>query len=138
MREIRYIVLHCTGAPANQRTAEIKAYWKRVNGWKDPGYHFLINPDGSYDVLQPIEKPSNGVKGYNATAIHICYKGGANGLDTRTDKQKETMEMLVRQMKTKFPKAEIKGHRDFLQKGKPGWKDCPGFEVKEWLKEIKL
>lgn len=134
MREIKYIVLHCTGAPANQSTAEIKAYWKRVNGWKDPGYHFLINPDGSYDVLQPIEKPTNGVKGYNANAIHICYKGGANGLDTRTDKQKETMEMLVRQMHVKFPKAEIKGHRDFPNVQK----SCPGFEVKEWLKEIKL
>jgi len=74
MREIKYITLHCTAGPANQSTDEIKRYWKRVNGWKDPGYHFLINPDGSYDVLQPIEKPTNGVKGYNATAIHICYK----------------------------------------------------------------
>lgn len=134
MREIKYIVLHCTGAPANQSTAEIKAYWKRVNGWNDPGYHYLVNKDGSFDQLQPIEKPSNGVKGYNANSIHICYKGGANGIDTRTQEQKKSMEMLVRQMKAKFPKAEIKGHRDFPNVQK----SCPSFEVSEWLKEIKL
>lgn len=134
MREIKYIVIHCTDAPANQSTKEILNYWRVHNGWKDPGYHYLINTNGSYDQIFPIEKPTNGVKGYNATAIHICYKGGANGLDTRTDKQKETMEMLVRQMHVKFPKAKIKGHRDFPNVQK----SCPSFEVKEWLKEIKL
>jgi N-acetylmuramoyl-L-alanine amidase len=86
----------------------------------------------------PIEKTSNGVQGYNATSIHICYKGGLNGVDTRTEEQKETLEMLVKQMKAKFPDAEIKGHRDFLVKGKAGWKECPSFDVKTWLKDIKI
>lgn len=138
MRDIKYIVLHCTSAPANQTTEEIKQYWKKVNGWKEVGYHYLINENGSYDVLQALEKPTNGVKGHNAKSIHICYKGGQNGVDTRTDKQKQTMEILVRQMHKRFPNAEIKGHRDFLQKGKLGWKDCPSFDVADWLKSCKI
>lgn len=134
MRDIKYIVIHCTAGPANQSTEEIKNYWRKVNGWKDVGYHYLINTNGSFDVLSPLEKPTNGVKGYNSKSVHICYKGGQNGIDTRTEKQKETMEMLVRQMHVKFPKADIKGHRDFPDVKKL----CPSFEVSEWLKEIKL
>jgi N-acetylmuramoyl-L-alanine amidase len=98
------------------------------------GYHYLVSVDGSFEQLLPIEKTSNGVKGFNATSIHICYKGGLGGVDTRTEPQKETLEMLVKQMKAKFPDAEIKGHRDF----KNVKKYCPSFEVKDWLQTIKL
>jgi N-acetylmuramoyl-L-alanine amidase len=134
MREIKYIVLHCTGAPINQSTDSIKTHWRVVNGWKSVGYHYLISADGGFEQLSPIESPTNGVKGYNATSIHICYKGGAGGFDTRTEAQKTTLEMLVKQMAKRFPKAEIKGHRDFPNVQK----SCPSFEVKDWLKEIKL
>ena len=138
MREIKYIVIHCTGATGTQSTASIKNYWKSVMKWKSVGYHYLISMDGGYEQLSPIENPTNGVKGFNATSVHICYKGGAGGLDSRTEEQKQTLEMLVKQMKAKFPNAEIKGHRDFLTKGKPEWKECPSFDVSTWLKEIKL
>ena len=134
MRAIKYIVIHCTDAPTTQSTAEILKYWRVHNGWKDVGYHYLVNANGSYDQIQPIEKPSNGVKGFNSTSIHICYKGGSGGVDTRTDKQKETLEMLVKQFHIKFPDAEIKGHRDFPNVTK----SCPAFSVKDWLKEIGL
>lgn len=134
MREIKYIVIHCTGAIGNQSTDSIKKYWRDVKAWKSVGYHYLISMDGSYEQLSPIESPTNGVKGYNATSIHICYKGGSGGIDSRTEQQKETLEMLVNQMKAKFPKAEIKGHRDFPDVQK----SCPSFDVSDWLKTIKL
>lgn len=134
MREIKFIVLHCTGAPANQSTDSIKNHWSEVLKWKTMGYHYLISVDGSFEQLLPIEKTSNGVKGFNATSIHICYKGGLGGVDTRTEPQKETLEMLVKQMKAKFPDAEIKGHRDFPNVKKY----CPSFEVKDWLQTINL
>jgi N-acetylmuramoyl-L-alanine amidase len=138
MRPIKYIVLHCTGAIGTQSTASIKNYWIKVMKWKSVGYHYLISMDGSFEQLEALERPTNGVAGYNANAIHICYKGGLNGVDTRTEMQKRTLEMLVKQMKAKFPDSEIKGHRDFLVKGKAGWKECPGFSVDDWLKTIKL
>lgn len=130
MREIKYIVIHCTAAPANQKTSVILDYWKRVNGWRDPGYHFIVNADGSYEQLHPIEKPSNGVAGYNANSLHICYKGGANGVDTRTKEQKATLLDLVRKYSRLFPNAEIKGHRQFAGVTKL----CPSFDVTEWVK----
>ena len=134
MREIKYIVIHCTGAIGTQSTASIKNYWKSVMKWKSVGYHYLISINGLFEQLQAIERPTNGVAGYNANAIHICYKGGLNGVDTRTEAQKQTLEMLVKQIKAKFPDAEIKGHTDFPNVQKT----CPNFDVTNWLKTIKL
>lgn len=150
MRTIKYIVLHCTASPQTQTVKAITDYWKNVLGWKKPGYHHLISPDGTDNQLLPISEVSNGVQGHNAHSIHISYIGGVDSLgnpvDNRTDAQKLTMEMLVRNYHNAFPDAEIKGHRDFsVDKNRDGiiqpneWmKACPSFSVKEWLKEINL
>lgn len=138
MREIKYIVLHCTAGPQNQSTAEILHYWKTVNGWKYPGYHFEISADGTIEQLLPIEQVANGVAGHNAHSIHISYKGGidAHGrpADNRTEAQKQAQVKLLKKYHAMFPHAEILGHRDF-----PGvTKACPSFDVKSWLKSISL
>ena len=138
MRAIKYIVLHCTAGPQTQTIQAIKDYWKAPKpkgcGWKSPGYHYIIEPDGDAVSLLPIEQVSNGVAGHNANSIHISYIGGANGVDNRTPAQKATQIRLVKELKAKFPHAEIKGHRDF-----PGVKKlCPSFDVKTWLKAVNL
>jgi N-acetylmuramoyl-L-alanine amidase len=136
MRDIKYIVIHCTGAPASQTTTAIKAYWKAI-GWKNVGYHKLISADGSFETLATDDKVTNGVKGYNTNSIHICYKGGViegKPADTRTPAQKSTLETLVKEYATKYPNAEIKGHRDFPNVAKA----CPSFSVAEWLGEIGI
>jgi N-acetylmuramoyl-L-alanine amidase len=145
MRVIKYIVIHCTAGPQNQPTAEILAFWRNVNGWKSPGYHFEINADGTYEELLPIDKIANGVAGHNANSIHISYKGGIdkNGkpLDNRTDDQKKTQLLLINKYKAMFPNAVVLGHRDFsTDKNGNGiiesweWiKSCPAFDVRDWL-----
>jgi N-acetylmuramoyl-L-alanine amidase len=112
MRKIKYIVLHCTAGSPQQKTESIKDYWKRKLGWKTVGYHKLVNTDGTIETLQPDELPTNGVRGFNQTSIHICYKGGLNGIDTRTLQQKESLLKLVKEYKKKYPTAFVLGHRD--------------------------
>lgn len=112
MRKIKYIVIHCTAGSAQQKTENIIEYWRRKLGWKTVGYHKLINVDGTIETLQTDELPTNGVKGFNATSIHLCYKGGINGIDTRTIKQKESLLKLVKEYKKKYPTAYVLGHRD--------------------------
>lgn len=150
MRDITHIVLHCTAGPQNQPTSEILHYWKTVNGWKNPGYHFEINADGTIEQLLPIEQIANGVAGHNANSIHISYKGGidAHGkpIDNRTLAQKNSQIQLLRKYHKLFPKAQILGHRDFsVDKNGNGiidqweWiKACPAFDVKSWLKTVTL
>lgn len=145
MRVIKYIVIHCTAGPQNQSTAEILAFWKNVNGWKSPGYHFEINADGTFEELLSIDKIANGVAGHNANSIHISYKGGidASGkpVDNRTEAQKHTQLQLIKKYKEMFPNAVVLGHRDFsTDKNGNGiiesweWiKSCPAFDVRDWL-----
>lgn len=113
MRVITHIVLHCTAGSAQQKTSDIINYWKTKLGWNRYGYHYLISADGTTENITPIEQPSNGVKGHNANSIHVCYKGGWDGTDTRTPAQKRSMDAILRALKAKFPSAHIVGHRDF-------------------------
>lgn len=132
MRQINNIVLHCTATPQTTTIDSIQNYWKNNLGWKSPGYHWIIKPSGMAVQLLSIEKPSNGVKGHNHDSIHISYIGGIDGhghpVDNRTNEQKQTQIELIKKMRTLFPHAVVKGHRDF-----PGvTKSCPSFDVAEW------
>jgi len=146
MRTITHIVLHCTAGKAQQKTSDIISYWKNKLGWNKYGYHWLISEDGSAEHLTSDDEVSNGVKGYNANAIHICYKGGWDGTDTRTDAQKNKMLELVTNYKTRFPQAKIVGHRDLSpdlnHDGKitPNeWvKLCPCFDAREEYKLLQV
>ena len=126
--------MHCTAGPQNQTIETIKNYWRKSLGWKNPGYHFIIKPDGKVEQLLGIENIANGVEGYNSISIHISYIGGVNAKnqpeDNRTFDQKESMKHLVKHFNREYPEAKIQGHRDF-----PGVKKaCPSFEVKDWIK----
>lgn len=141
MRRIDNIVIHCTATPQTTTIESIRNYWKKNLGWQNPGYHFLIKPNGEAVNLQPIDKPSNGVAGHNANSIHLSYIGGVDGggkaVDNRTIQQKETLLRLVKQFKAQFPAARVLGHRDFSPdrngNGKvDSWeriKECPCFDA---------
>lgn len=134
MRPIKYIVLHCTATSPDASIHSIMNYWRNVLKWKSPGYHYLIDKAGIAHNLQSIEKPSNGVAGYNQWSIHISYVGGINDrgkpFDTRTKAQIATQIDLIKELQQKFPTAELLGHRDFPNVKKA----CPSFDVKTWAK----
>lgn len=138
MREIKYIAIHCTATPQTAKVQSILNFWKEVRGWSNPGYHYLIEANGIVHNLQPIEKPSNGVAGFNHCTINIAYIGGidekGNPIDNRTGIQKKRMIELITELKTKFPGAIIRGHRDFPNVKK----SCPSFNVSQWLKETNF
>jgi N-acetylmuramoyl-L-alanine amidase len=120
--------------------ASILNYWRTELKWLRPGYHIVIEANGKSHRLLDDSIPSNGVKNFNSHALHVSYVGGIDahnrGLDTRTPQQKAELLRILQRWKKQYPNARIQGHRDFLQRGKPGWKECPSFDVKEWLEEI--
>jgi N-acetyl-anhydromuramyl-L-alanine amidase AmpD len=141
-RNIRFIVLHCTATPQTTTIESIKRYWKEVKGWKQVGYHYIIEPNGNITKLAKEDEITNGVAGYNKESIHISYIGGIDtkgkALDNRTNEQVKSMFDLILELVVKYPKAEIRGHRDFLKKGGPNHKDCPSFDVRSWIKSLGL
>ncbi|MCO5230149.1 MAG: N-acetylmuramoyl-L-alanine amidase [Chitinophagales bacterium] len=130
MRQIDYIVVHCTATPQSATVSSMQRYWHAELGWKMPGYHYIIKADGQVVSLLPVSQVSNGVKGYNSKSINVAYIGGVDNtgkaIDNRTTAQKNSLINLLTELKGNYPHAIIQGHRDF-----PGVKkDCPSFNAK--------
>jgi N-acetylmuramoyl-L-alanine amidase len=147
MRSIKKIFVHCTAGSQRQKIADLQAEFKR-KGWKHPGYHYVIQADGTITQMLGEQFVSNGVKGYNSTAVNVAYMGGIDAqgkaVDNRTEEQKASLVKLLKELKGRYPKAEIMGHRD-ISPDKNGngivdpWeriKACPCFDAKEEYKEI--
>ena len=136
MRVIKYIAVHCTATPQTTSIDSIKNYWKTNLGWKMPGYHFIIKPDGEVVKLLSVDEVSNGVKGFNSETINISYIGGVDAknqpIDNRTPAQKATLLKLLKEFRAKFPNAIIQGHRDFPNVKKA----CPSFNAKKEYENI--
>lgn len=147
MRAIKFGVIHCTAGPRGQAIQEILDYWEHNNGWKNPGYHFIISEDGTIYELLPIDKISNGVAGHNSHSINICCVGGVDAqgrpIDNRTEAQILSLLVLISCLKGLFPNIVFLGHRDFStdRNGNgilEAWewiKSCPGYDFRGWLKE---
>lgn len=136
MRPIKYLAVHCTATSQKTSISAIQSYWKNQLGWKMPGYHFIVMPDGEIVSLLPIEQVSNGVAGFNSALINIAYLGGVDAKnvpqDTRTPQQKASLLKLLKELKQKFPTATIQGHRDFPKVKKA----CPSFDAKNEYKNV--
>ncbi len=135
MREIKRIVVHCTGTPPFTPIASIQNYWKTQHGWKMPGYHYIITSNGEVVQLADEATVCNGAKGFNSDSIHVAYVGGVtvnkkNG-DTRTAEQKSSMFSLLRSLRIKYDLVPIVGHRDLPNVRK----ECPCFEAGVWYIE---
>ncbi len=142
-RKITHIFVHCTATLPTASVESIQQSWRDI-GWKNPGYHYIIKADGTIVNLQPEDKTSNGVRGYNAQAIHVAYIGGiglhkanprdvgsAHIEDTRTPAQKAALRALLADIHSRYPKAIILGHRSIWGEDSPGkWhKQCPCFNA---------
>ncbi|ASZ14501.1 N-acetylmuramoyl-L-alanine amidase [Chitinophaga pendula] len=142
MRRIDYIVIHCTATQPTATIEAIQRYWRTPKpfgqGWKSPGYHYIIKASGEIVQLSSECDVTNGVAGHNANSIHVSYIGGVDKTgkipeDTRTPEQLEAMKTIITDLHSKYPKAKILGHRDFKVP-----KACPSFEVSQWLKQIGI
>lgn len=147
MRKIERIFVHCTAGSQKQTIEDLKAEFRR-KGWRNPGYHLVIMPSGRVERLLSDEQISNGVQGYNSTAINVAYVGGIDengkGVDNRTPEQKKSLISVLSELKKKYPDAEILGHRDISPDTNGNgivdpWeriKECPCFNAKEEYKSL--
>ena len=147
MRSIKRIFVHCTAGSQRQKIADLQAEFKR-KGWKHSGYHYVIQADGTITQLLGEQFVSNGVKGYNSTAVNVAYMGGIDergkAVDNRTPEQKASLVKLLKELKGRYPKAEIMGHRDISPDTNGNgivdpWeriKECPCFNAKDEYKDI--
>lgn len=130
MRKINKIIIHCSATPegCDVKTETIRNWHINGNHWKDIGYHYIIELDGSIHKGRDENVIGAHCSGQNANSIGICYVGGlakdGSSKDTRTESQKQALIKLLKELKAKYPKATIHGHNEFAAK------DCPCFNVK--------
>lgn len=134
-----YIVVHCAATPPTLDIgrAEIDR-WHRQLGWLMIGYHYIIRRDGTIEKGRDEAVPGSHVAGYNANSVGVCLVGGVdakgNPQQNYTPAQYAALTKLLRELKARYPHAEVLGHRDFPKVAKA----CPCFDVRRWVNENKV
>ena len=127
--KVNTIIIHCTATPEGRDvTAADVDRWHRARGFRSIGYHYLIRLDGTVERGRPESEIGAHTPGQNATSLAGCYVGGLarDGVtprDTRTPAQRRALELLLRELLSRYPGARIRGHRDFAAKA------CPSFDA---------
>lgn len=134
MRDIQRIYIHCTAS--SQKTTILQLLREfRDRHWRNPGYHYVITPKGETVNLLDESGVANGIKFHNAKALHVAYIGGIDTkgrpADTRTVEQKAALVHLLLELRSRYPRATIMGHRDIWGADRPDkWrKACPSFNA---------
>jgi len=141
MRQINEIIVHCSATreawmdnrPTSEKVAEIRRWHVDGNGWRDIGYHYIIDRDGTVAEGRPLETVGAHCKGHNTGTIGVCLIGGhgsnENDLpdDNFTPEQMDILRVHIGAMKVRFPTiTKVSGHNQYAAKA------CPGFNVPAW------
>ena len=141
MRALNEIIIHCSatradwmrGAKTSAKVAEIKLWHTRDRGWRDIGYHYLIDRDGTVATGRALDKIGAHVQGRNTGTIGVCLIGGHGSAETDqfakhfTPGQERSLRKLIGDLRSAYPTiARVTGHNQFAAKA------CPGFNVPKW------
>ena len=129
MRTITLLVVHCTATPAGRPVGrDTVDSWHRQWGWSGIGYHYLVGLDGTVETGREEARVGAHCQRHNAHSIGICYVGGTDSqghpADTRTEAQRLALRRLLSELRGRYPKALIVGHRDLNP-----LKACPSFDA---------
>jgi hypothetical protein len=136
MRLIKEIILHCSATWSKQDIGakEIRQWHIKGRGWRDIGYHYVIRRNGLIEPGRDLNEVGAHCTNHNASSIGICMVGGGpNGEDPYfTKEQFDSLALLVKFLRMRFPKATIYGHKEFANKA------CPVFSVPKFLDEYGI
>jgi len=141
MRPIKEIIVHCTATrpewwatkSTGQKVAEIRRWHVSERGWRDIGYHYLIDRNGTIATGRPLEQIGAHTQGRNTGSIGIALFGGHGSAETDqfsdhfTGAQDKALRDLIDRLQTQFGQLRISGHNEYAAKA------CPGFDVRKWL-----
>jgi len=138
MRRVDWIVVHTAAAwdATRQRVLyqsidDIRRYHVEHNGWRDIGYHWVIEHDGKLSPGRPESEPGAHVGGFNAHTIGVCVTGHGDHADF-LPAQKLALVGLCTRLCRKHHLSGIRviGHREAERFGAPPTpKTCPGLLV---------
>ncbi len=99
-------------------------------------FHYVVERNGEIKKIHAEENVIKHLPEVDNEAIHIAYTGGRNKSgalgDTRTPVQEEALFNKLVALSVKYNGASICGHNDLDASA-----NCPGFSVKEWLRNYE-
>lgn len=121
-----FIVLHHAGAKGSVMVVHQSHL---ANGWSGIGYHFYVRQDGTIYEGRPIDKVGAHCvpQDCNKRSVGVCFEGDFE-TETMSDAQLRAGKRLVRYIKSIYPSAVVKKHKDFDATACPG-KNFPFAEI---------
>jgi len=127
LQEVAHITVHHSASASDTTLEEIRQ-WHRQKGWRDCGYHFVIESDGEVRHGRPLSKMGAHVRNHNERNIAICVVGdntvqGSSWTAAQCLSLRELCYSLRRVYN--LEPTDILGHRDW-----DGAKtECPGVDL---------
>jgi N-acetylmuramoyl-L-alanine amidase len=146
MRPLNEIIIHCTATRPDwwsqrstaDKVAEVKRWHVEDRGWKDIGYHFLIDRNGYTVNGRPLDQIGAHTVGKNIGTIGIALFGGHGSAaddkfaDHFTPDQDQSLRALLVRLMKQYPSIKtISGHNQHAAKA------CPGFSVPSWYAKAR-
>lgn len=143
----KFLVVHITATKANSSLTpkDVVNYHIHTLKWGRSGYSRIIDWDGKIhktwkidlsDGLQPFEMTYGVGRFINPVSVNICMMGGLDEYgrpkDTRTKKQKASLEQLIKEIVIECPEIKVAGHHQFSNKA------CPCMSVPDFCREIGI
>lgn len=142
MRPVNEIIIHCTATrpgwwkdkTAAEKTAELKRWHVEERGWRNIGYHYTIDRDGTITKGRSMEENGAHTKGRNKNTCGIALFGGFGSTsndrfsENFTPEQMASLQQLIADLMNTYPITKVSGHNQYAPKA------CPGFNVSNYFK----
>lgn len=125
------VTIHCTATRDGEHipVSTIES-WHKARGFKEIGYHFIIQPDGLIETGRSLDKDGAHVADANSGNIGIVMCGLSRFTGFSWNSLKGLLDVLVN--KYNIAPWEIHCHNQFISAQKQG-KTCPGFSANRLL-----
>ena len=135
------IIVHCSAtrpdwmkdATSTAKVDEIRRWHVQDRGWRDIGYHWIIDRDGTVKPGRPENQIGAHVAGHNTGTLGVCLIGG-HGSSERdqfsehfTPAQNKALRTLIDLIETRATIKRVSGHNQYAAKA------CPGFNVPAFM-----
>jgi hypothetical protein len=121
LAQIRYLVLHHTGAAADLSPEEIAREHVEANGWPGIGYHYLIDRRGTIYRTQDLTTISYHARQFNPVAVGIALSGDFTSAVPDGDQLDATARLLADlRQELGLPSSSVRGHREIVATPCPG------------------
>ena len=130
-KNIKFLVVHCSDTNDREDLDALDIHNMHLSfGWEGIGYHKIIKRNGVVENGRPEFWLGAHTRGINNISLGICLIGRTKF----TKKQFNSLEKVLRNWLSKYPKAKIVGHTNAILTEKT----CPNFDVLSWRKKIGL